>query len=262
MRIRNVLVITASVVASAFWPPAFGGEYAPTDPDEWNFIITPYFWLLNQSGEVTIQGGTTDIETDLIENMRAFDIGGQFYAEARKGRWGVFTDTTYARSSTDSGNVDVTIEFVQSDFGLLYRLFDRPLAVSRTGAGRALSLDAIVGGRYMSVNNETEIGIQPGFEIEIDESVDWVDPIVGARLMVDLSDRWLLVLRGDIGGFGVNSDRMWTLFGFLGYEMWRNRLLLIGYRAMDVDYEEGEGANRFEYDVLSHGPLLGFIFRF
>jgi len=263
MKLRHALTIFAAFISALVWPTAYG-DASPADPHKWNFVITPYFWLVGQNGEVTIKGDTTDLDTDLIDNMKAFDIGGQFYAEARNGKWGFFTDMTYSKSSTDSGNVDVTVEYVQADFGALYRFVDRPLETHgmATDEGRSLTVDAIVGGRYLSLHNETEISIQPGFTLEIDEREDWVTPIVGALVMADLSDRLLLILRGDIGGLGTGSNRMWNAAAFLGYEVWPNRTFLMGYRILDVDFAEGEGPNRFEYDVVSHGPLFGFAFQF
>jgi hypothetical protein len=37
---------------------------------------------------------------------------------------------------------------------------------------------------------------------------------------------------------------------------------LLGYRALSVDFEKGSAANRFELDVVHHGPVLGLTVRF
>ena len=37
---------------------------------------------------------------------------------------------------------------------------------------------------------------------------------------------------------------------------------LLGYRLLDVDYEQGSGRTRYEYDVLQHGPLSGLTINF
>ena len=36
----------------------------------------------------------------------------------------------------------------------------------------------------------------------------------------------------------------------------------VGWRALSVDYETGEGHSRYEFDVLQHGPVVGFTGRF
>ncbi|WP_404292491.1 hypothetical protein ACD578_09335 [Microvirga sp. RSM25] len=37
-------------------------------------------------------------------------------------------------------------------------------------------------------------------------SVDWLDPVIGARIRYAMAPGHELFLRGDIGGFGVGSD--------------------------------------------------------
>jgi hypothetical protein len=37
---------------------------------------------------------------------------------------------------------------------------------------------------------------------------------------------------------------------------------VLGYKALYVDYSEGEGRGRYEFDMLQHGPVLGVIMRF
>ena len=34
----------------------------------------------------------------------------------------------------------------------------------------------------------------------------WLDPLVGVRFNHEFNDRWSVVLRGDVGGFGVSSE--------------------------------------------------------
>jgi len=36
----------------------------------------------------------------------------------------------------------------------------------------------------------------------------------------------------------------------------------VDYRLLDIDYDEGTGADRSLYDVLTSGPNAGIIFRF
>ena len=35
-----------------------------------------------------------------------------------------------------------------------------------------------------------------------------------------------------------------------------------GYRVLYQDYEDGSGADRFAYDVTTHGPMTGMNFQF
>jgi hypothetical protein len=38
--------------------------------------------------------------------------------------------------------------------------------------------------------------------------------------------------------------------------------VIAGYRALSQDYDDGSGADRFEWDVTLHGPLLGLSIGF
>jgi len=38
--------------------------------------------------------------------------------------------------------------------------------------------------------------------------------------------------------------------------------ITFGYRWLDIDYESCDGIERFAYDVLMQGPVVGFVFRF
>ena len=77
----------------------------------------------------------------------------------------------------------------------------------------------------------------------------WTDLIVGARLTADLAPNWSMILRGDIGGFGISGDKDMSANGSLlfGWRFKPDWHLLFGYRALYQDYQDGKGANEFRY---------------
>ena len=97
-------------------------------------------------------------------------------------------------------------------------------------------------------------------------SVDWLDPVIGARVRYTVAPGHELLLRGDIGGFGVGSDFSWQAIGVYAFEFGTYQGIafsgVIGYRALYVDYVQGEGRQRYEFDMLQHGPVLGLSARF
>jgi len=88
---------------------------------------------------------------------------------------------------------------------------------------------------------------------ELHASKAWVDPFIGFQGRCDLNDRFYLVGRGDIGGFGVSSELAWNLYGALGAEINDRTSVELGYRYYQVDYERGG----FRYDVATKGPFIG-----
>ena len=74
--------------------------------------------------------------------------------------------------------------------------------------------------------------------------------------------RLLLKVYSEIGGFGVGSDFSWQFFPTVGFKLADAFSLEFGYRWLDIDYTKGEGDDRFVYDVLAQGPVIGFAFHF
>ena len=96
--------------------------------------------------------------------------------------------------------------------------------------------------------------------------MSWVDPFVGARLRHRFSPSTELVVKGDVGGFGVGSSFSWQAAGTFNWEFAHTQYAvwsaLIGYRALQVDYSQGEGVTLYEFDMLMHGPVFGVTARF
>ena len=85
-----------------------------------------------------------------------------------------------------------------------------------------------------------------------------MDPIVGIKGQYDFNEKYFLRYNGDIGGFGVSSELSWQAFVGLGYNVSENFSIALGYRGLGSDYER----RGFVYDVITHGPVIGFEFRF
>ena len=90
--------------------------------------------------------------------------------------------------------------------------------------------------------------------------------MIGARVRYAVAPGHELFLRGDIGGFGVGSDFSWQAIGAYGFEFGAYRHHLLGRDrlsgALSVDYVQGEGRQRYEFDMVQHGPILGISARF
>jgi hypothetical protein len=96
--------------------------------------------------------------------------------------------------------------------------------------------------------------------------VDWVDPLVGFRVRHQLAPGQELVFRADVGGFDAGSQFSWNVLGAYSFTFAvRNGVTysgLLGYRALSVDFEEGSGLNRYKFDVVQHGPVVGLTVGF
>jgi hypothetical protein len=153
--------------------------------------------------------------------------------------------------------VDITTELLIIDFGMMYQLGTWRMGHESAGHPRNLTLDAYAGGRFARVSIEIDAENSAGIE----RDRDWVDPIVGAKVRVPFADNWEILVWGDIGGFGVESDLTWSATAVLGYDFTlfdHSAAVYGGYRAMGWDFSEGSGRDKFTWDVTMHGPILGF----
>jgi len=93
-------------------------------------------------------------------------------------------------------------------------------------------------------------------------SKTWYDPIIVIRTQGAIKDKWLLQFRGDAGGFGVGSDFSWQIQANAGYRFSKLFQTTIGYRYIGIDYDKGEGAERFLYNIDTYGWVVHFGFNF
>jgi hypothetical protein len=155
---------------------------------------------------------------------------------------------------------------------------DIEMAIAEVGAANevarfgALAIDVLGGARYWYQEADLSLDVTAAVQVGDLEvagarafarsgSVDWLDPVIGARVRYTVAPGHELWLRGDIGGFGVGSDFSWQAIGAYGFELGTYQGItfsgVIGYRALYVDYVQGEGRQRYEFDMLQHGPVLG-----
>ncbi len=195
-------------------------------------------------------------------------------ARVRYERFGVFGNLVYGKIGDDStknlssttAQLSVSSKMTFFDFGLTYRFDPMPIgSAGSDGTQSSVVLEPYVGGRYTNVQLDADFGIG-GFNRSFSNTISFVDPIVGLRTEWELSDRWAAVVSADIGGFGVGSDFSWNAIGLVGYRfgMFRERdaAVFLGYRGLGQNYSDGSGASRQEWDVITHGPIIGLNVRF
>jgi hypothetical protein len=96
--------------------------------------------------------------------------------------------------------------------------------------------------------------------------VTWVDPVVGARLRQQFMPGQELTLSGDVGGFGAGSKFSWQTVAAYNFDIAKTNNVtwagMVGYKALYVDYAQGSGITKYEYNILEYGPILGLRARF
>ena len=238
---------------------------------EWQFELTPYFWLTSVDVDSTVNGITSNLNmsfSDLWDQFDLYALAGRFEAW-KDNKFGLILDAKFLKmkdlstvSSQRPIQVNVDTEFRQEliDLGLAYR-FKKDLS-----RGYILHLDPFVTARYSYLKQEIKLRASadgyggPGTLLGGNES--WFDPIVGARLAWIINPKWALAFRGDVGGFGVGSNLTWDALVVIDWRVVEWGSIKLGYNWYYLDYESGSGRDKFAYKGHMHGPWLGFTFYF
>ena len=258
MRKKMELCVTAVVCAMALMGASTQAQERTSHVDGWEFVVAPYLWMAGLDGDVTVKGTKSSVDADFGDIMDNLDTGALGYFEARNGKWGVYADLMYIKVAYDAKvgatSIDVESTTTMAEGGVLCRIFE-----GYSGAqGSPTGTDIFFGGRYINLDAELDFAAIP----DVSSDRNWWDPLIGVAYSHDLSKDWLIKATADIGGFGIGSDLTWGFRLLGGYRLGKHANLWFGYRYLDIDYDEGSGANKFEYDVTMHGPVLGASFHF
>jgi hypothetical protein len=86
-----------------------------------------------------------------------------------------------------------------------------------------------------------------------------LNPLIGLKGLTPIgASKFFLSGAFAMGGFGAGSDFMWDASVNIGYQWTKGFATTLGYRYLDVDYEN----NDFLYDVTQDGLTLGLSWRF
>ncbi len=248
----QTVVFGLLMLALTYCGSALAGE--DSSENNWEFNLAPfYLWGINIDGDLSAGPATANIDIpfdDVFDSMEgAFIV---HFETLYKRQWGLIVDIDYLdlenKATLPMGiSQNIDLDLTLAEVSGFYR-FNRD----------AHDFDLIVGLRYIDMDNTVSIVGGPTI---FDDNKDWTDPLLGARWSWKFADGWSLIARGDIGGFDVGSEFSWHALGLVEWQPWKYASIIAGYRALDVDYEDGSGQNYFNFDATIHGPVIGLNFK-
>lgn len=261
----------------AFAPTAAVAQTGqPTPVANSTLQITPYMWAAGLDGSISPfrRGPTISVEKSFSDVLEDLNFGGFVNIWARNGRFVFSGDVMYVNTTGSEGTgplpafqipglgvtippgatVDAKVDSVQFTATLQggYRIIDTP----------QITLDAMAGARIWYISNDVTvtashplIGTVSGSH---GESFSWVDPVIGLRTFLPLTEKLSVQAQVDIGGFGVASDFTWSGLATVNYIVNDRFSASLGYKVLDVDYARGGHV----YDTRLSGPVMGVTYRF
>jgi len=247
----RTFVTIALLVAALCWS---GTGFAQASFDRFNYQATPYLWASKLDGTFGARNRTAEVDASFRDILDHLDVAAMGAFEARWDKLSFLADILYVHVSGQKGlpalNVpgpDVTSKVFFFDPELAYSVF----------RGEQTDVSVTGGMRTWRLKNElqpTSGAIQQTFS----HSRAWIDPIVGLKFNHDLSRRFYLTSKADIGGFSAAARLDWQAFGGLGLKFNDRIDGTLGYRYLFVDYKN----QGFVFDTALKGVIFGIAIRF
>jgi hypothetical protein len=233
--------------------PATPGTSAPPvgEPtSDWHFAVSPYLWFPGVHGTIGARGHEASVHAspgDLLSNFR-FGLMG--LVDTRYKRIVIPVDMMWIRLGADNA-VPLTDEALNAkvrgeEFILTpkigYRLVDSEI----------VKIDALTGFRYWHFGESLRLSTSDT-SVKFSSSQNWVDPLVGGRILANLSPKISVSIGGDVGGWNTGSLIDYQIGGVLGYRIKPAVVLQVGYRYLATDYRSGGTT----INLVTSGVLFG-----
>lgn len=270
-KLQRVVHTTYAVTFAVFSATSVAAQSLPAlgqNETDWRYTLGLYAFLpLSTSGTSTVGGRTVPVDLDLGDVLNLLDFAAAGRLEAWKSDWGVIVDASYT-SITGDGPFPVppgstfSVNVRQKWLGLLaaYRVADGTYGANN----QRYTFDIQGGVRYNSLRQTVNLQTPgPGTPPTAGGDEKWWEPVIGARGMWRLNDKWTTIASIELGGFGAggNDLQIGANIG-LDYQPWDNTAITFGYRYYSMDYSTTLASGVMAYDTVQHGPYIGVKFLF
>jgi hypothetical protein len=236
-------------------------------PNDFYFSTNLYLWALSMDGVVALPVSKPELTitqtpqlsvsvkfSDLLSKLKmALMLAGKFVCK----NVGLIYDVNYAKLGFD-GTVPVSSGYVSGsivakqftgDFALLFKF---PMK------NKKVTVMSYAGARIFAMDNTIDLLHNDNTILTVNKSKTIVDLIVGADTKIDLSKRWLLYIKADVGGFGISSKFTGLLLWTVGYKFTEQFNTSLGVKYLYTDYDK----DNFLWKVSQYGALITFGYMF
>lgn len=223
--------------------------------ERWNTTVSVYLWTPETKTKITTPLGPIETKlsfSDALENLDAAFMG---TLKTRRGKISligdiVHTDLSFSNATPGPvfGGAQTSVKTTVVNTYALYEL----------QGDEQFALDIGAGLRWFST--DTSLNLLPagaGAGRAARTNDDWLDPVIAARVRVNINERWSARFFVDYGGFSSTSES-WQVVATARYAFNEKWSVSGGYRFLDVSH--GPSSNAFEFS--QSGPLIGFSYSF
>lgn len=241
----------------------------------------------NRPGEVLSNSGfnlgvNTTLSSITARLTNIFGVLGRI--QAWNGNFGIVADGVYVnsgfRSSSDGGTLtlrdrfNIPIPGFQIDtkntlssfsLGASYRFGTVPLRTITDPSNPsnyypAISIEALVGFRYLSVFQSVDFERGPRFEFSGSE----VNPMLGGTIKLMVSDKFGFFFRGDTSNLGGgNLKQYYNLYAGVDWKFSSSFALRLAYRFNQIEFvKQGRFGGDNGFNLRSQGVQLGLSWQF
>ena len=253
--------LSAEAASSQHAPVGAPSTTAAAGPDDsWHLDMLAYLWLAGSHGTIGIENHDVDFRASPTDLLSHFRFGLMGTLQARRGRYVFINDLLWVRlRATNTTTLPISGQPQLSAEAKAWQFIVTPAFGYRFLDTKRIKMDAIMlGVRYWHVGSSLQFTPSP-FGRTFSKSLNWADPLMGARILFPLSSKVLVTIGGDAGGFGAGAQLDYEMVGSLGYDLSRKFTLTAGYRYLYVDYRPTGGSI---YKQIMNGAVIGVTYHF
>jgi hypothetical protein len=221
---------------------------------DWHFAVSPYLWFPGVHGTVGARGHDASVHASPGDLLSHFRFGLMGLVDTRYKRIVIPVDMMWIRLGANNAlpltDEAVTAHVKGQEFILTpkigYRLVDSEI----------VKIDALTGFRYWHFGANLRLSTSETSTQTFSGSENWVDPLVGGRILANLSPKISVSIGGDVGGWNTGSLIDYQIGGVLGYRVKPAVVLQVGYRYLATDYRSGGTT----INLVTSGVLFGATF--
>lgn len=212
----------------------------------WEYEFTPYLWFAGLKGNVGIKQTNTFVDAEFDDLLKNLETGAMFVWGAKKDNWATWVDVIYLDFEKETDRKLVTtkgdLQHTIAELAVSYR------------ANKYSPTEWYFGGRFVDV----DAGLTLAPFGALSGSDNWFDPLVGVKTEHKLHKKFSMMVRTDLGGFGLGSDISWH-FSLAGHYKFSPKMsVILAYRYLDFDFED----DMFRYNAALDGLGLGVNVKF